>query len=75
MSALTRAGGWQTGSGIVGLGVVAAAAYLVTALQLEEAQAHAVLPTLRRGRARLSATERSAGADGAVREAGVRPQM
>jgi hypothetical protein len=72
---LTSAGGWQTVSGIVGLGVVATAGYLVIALQLEEAQDHAVLPTLRRGRAQLTAAERSAGADGAVREAGVRPQL
>ena len=72
---LTHAGGWQTVSGIAGLAVVATATYLVAALQLEEAQDHPVLPTMRRGRARLSAAERSAGADGADREAGVRPQL
>jgi succinate-acetate transporter protein len=72
---LTHAGGWQTVSGIVGLAVVGTTVYLVVALQMEDAQDHAVLPTFRRGRGQLSAAERSAGADGAVREAGVRPQL
>jgi succinate-acetate transporter protein len=67
---LTRAGGWQTVSGIVGLAVVATAAYLVTALLLEDARDHPVLPTWRRGRGALSAD-----VDGAGREAGVRPQL
>jgi hypothetical protein len=69
---LTDAGGWQTLSGIVGLGVVAATAYLVVALLLEDAQDRTVLPTFRRGRARLASAER---VDGATREAGVRPQL
>jgi succinate-acetate transporter protein len=67
---LTHAGGWQTVSGIVGLAVVATTAYLVIALQMEDAQDRPVLPTFRRGRAELSGH-----ADGAVREAGVRPQL
>jgi succinate-acetate transporter protein len=67
---LTHTGAWQTVSGIVGLAVVATAAYLVIALQMEDAQDRAVLPTFRRGRAVLSAD-----LDGAVSEAGVRPQL
>jgi succinate-acetate transporter protein len=67
---LTHASAWQTGSGIVGLAVVATTAYLVIALQMEDAQDDPVLPTFRRGRAELSAD-----GDGAVREAGVRPQL
>jgi succinate-acetate transporter protein len=35
---LTHAGAWQTVSGIVGLGVVATAAYLAVALQMEDAR-------------------------------------
>lgn len=67
---LTGSGGLQTVSGIVGLAVVACAAYLVVALQLEDAEDQAVLPVGRRGRA-----VRDTGADGAVREPGVRPQL
>jgi len=67
---LTHAGGWQTVSGILGLGVVATTVYFVVALQMEDAQDSPVLPTFRRGRAKLSA-----GADGAAREPGVRPQL
>ena len=67
---LTGSGGLQTASGIAGLAVVAGAGYLVMALQLEDAQDQAVLPVGRRGRA-LRETD----TDGAVREAGVRPQL
>jgi succinate-acetate transporter protein len=67
---LTASGGLQTVSGIVGLAVVATAGYMVVALQLEDAQDHAVLPVGRRGRA-----ARATDVDGAVREPGVRAQL
>jgi succinate-acetate transporter protein len=65
---LTGSDGLKTVSGIVGLAVVVCAAYLVTALQVEDAQDEAVLPVGRRGRARRDAV-------GAAREAGVRSQL
>jgi uncharacterized protein len=65
---LTGSGGLKTVSGIVGLAVVVGAAYLVTALQVEDAQDQAVLPVGRRGRAQRDT-------DGASREAGVRAQL
>jgi uncharacterized protein len=72
---LTASSGLQHVSGIVGLAVVALAGYMVLALQLEESEDHAVLPTLRRGRALRDATERADGVDGALHEPGVRPQL
>jgi succinate-acetate transporter protein len=72
---LLGSGGLQTVSGIVGLVVAGFAAYMVVALELEDARDHAVLPVIRRGRARRSTTEQAPDADGAVREAGVRPQL
>lgn len=72
---LTASSGLQTVSGIVGLAVVATAGYMVVALQLEESEDHAVIPVGRRGRALRTVTEQADGADGAVREPGVRPQL
>lgn len=67
---LTASGGLQTVSGIVGLGVVASAGYMVVALELEDAQDRPVLPVGRRGRAL-----RDPAVDGALHEPGVRPQL
>ena len=72
---LTGSGGLQTVSGIVGLVVVATAGYMVVALGLEDSQDQPVLPVLRRGRALRDTTEQAEGADGAIREPGVRPQL
>ena len=61
---LTSAGGWQDASGALGLAVVALAAYLVWALELEDAKDHSLLPTFRRP-----------GAQPRGRDAGVRRQL
>jgi uncharacterized protein len=70
---LGASGFWQTAGGIVGVVVVAAAAYCVLAFELEGQQHHAVLPTFRRG---VGATAVSgppgAAVDGLTYEPGVR---
>jgi succinate-acetate transporter protein len=51
---LGAAGGWEKAAGIIGLVIVALAAYNVIAFELEGVKHHAVLPTFRRGRARAA---------------------
>ena len=64
---------WQDIAGVVGLVVCAGAAYCVLAFELEGQQRRTVLPTLRRGGAELSTSDRAAGQmDGVLREPGVR---
>lgn len=70
---LSAAGTWKSIAGIAGLVVSAGAAYCVLAFELEGQQRRAVLPTLRRGRAALAASDEDAARlDGVNREAGVR---
>ena len=64
---------WQNAGGIIGLGVVAGAAYCVLAFELEGQQHRPVLPTFRRGGAAAATTEDPASAiDGVMTEPGVR---
>jgi hypothetical protein len=70
---LSRAQIWNGVAGITGLAVCAGALYCVVAFELEGQQRWPVLPTLRRGRAALAASdEAGARLDGVNREAGVR---
>lgn len=70
---LSAAGAWKSIAGIAGLAVSAAAAYCVLAFELEGQQRRPVLPTLRRGRAALAASDEDATRlDGVNREAGIR---
>lgn len=65
--------GWQHASGIIGLVILGGAAYSVLAFELEGEQHHPVLPTFRRGRARIAVMgEAAAKVNGVVDEAGVR---
>lgn len=64
---------WRDAGGIIGLAVVAAAAYCVLAFELEGQTHRAVLPTFRRGRAAAAtAGDPEAAIDGVVTEPGVR---
>lgn len=70
---LSATGVWRHVAGIAGLVVCAAAAYCVLAFELEGQQRQTVLPTLRRGRAKLGVRDGDATpVDGVTREAGVR---
>lgn len=51
---LGAAGWWRDAAGIVGLAVVVAAAYCALAFELESQQRRPVIPTFRRGRARVA---------------------
>jgi uncharacterized protein len=73
---LSAAGGWQDVAGVVGLAVVAAAAYTVWALELEDTRDRPVLPTFRRGPAARALTGAPAAQlEGVEHEAGVRRQL
>lgn len=70
---LGAAGAWRDAAGILGLVVVAAAAYCALAFELEDQQRRPVLPTFRRGRGRaavLGAPE--AAVDDVLHDPGVR---
>lgn len=70
---LSMADVWNSEAGIAGLVVCAGALYCVVAFELEGQQRRPVLPTLRRGRAVLAASDEvAARLDGVNREAGVR---
>lgn len=70
---LGATGAWRHASGIIGLVVAGAAGYCVLAFELEDEQHRAILPTFRRGRARVALTgEPAAAVDGVTADAGVR---
>jgi succinate-acetate transporter protein len=70
---LTASAGWQNAAGGIGIGVMAVALYMVTALQLEDARHRPLLPTFRRGPAHRAMTVDPV--DGAETEPGVRGQL
>lgn len=71
---LGAAPGWREASGVLGLVVVALAAYCVLAFELEGARHRPVLPTFRVDSGRSHAeTETSSQIDDLAREPGVRP--
>jgi uncharacterized protein len=63
---------WQTAGGIIGLVVVATAAYCLLAFELEGQHHRAVLPTFRRGRGAATTTSAAQVGDGVMSEPGVR---
>jgi succinate-acetate transporter protein len=70
---LTATSSWNHASGILGLVIVAMAAYAVLAFELEGQQRRPVLPTFRRGRGAMAmAADVRAQLDGVANEAGVR---
>lgn len=73
---LSSATAARDAAGVVGLVLVALAAYGVIAFELEDQRQHAVLPTFRRGRALAAITASPAeSVDEAVHEAGVRNML
>ena len=73
---LSAAPGWKTAAGIAGLVLAVVALYAGLAFEVEDSGKKAVLPTLRRGRARRAFTgDLAEQATGAVHDAGVRQRL
>jgi succinate-acetate transporter protein len=73
ISELSTVSAWQHAAGIIGLVICALAGYAVLAFELEDQQHRPVLPTFRRGRARIALLgDPEERVDGVSSEAGVR---